>query len=168
MSSTLVNAVRSASEREDVVSAVAAVYGDVQLAINEQRPICEMSGRCCKFEEYGHRLYVSTLELAAFVAGREANEERGTMNDERKAGSLLVVPSSPAAGDCPFQIGKLCSVHAIRPFGCRMFFCDSTATDWQQAMYEQFHARLKSMHDELGVDYFYVEWRAALKELDLQ
>jgi len=168
MSSALINAVRSAAAREDVLAAVAAVYDDVQRAINERRPICEMSGRCCKFEEYGHRLYVSTLELAAFVAGREReSDQRGTMNDERQSTSSLIIHRSSLPTGCPFQVGKLCSVHTIRPFGCRMFFCDTTATDWQQAMYEQFHSRLKAMHDELGVDYFYVEWRAALRELDL-
>jgi hypothetical protein len=46
-----------------------------------------------------------------------------------------------------------------------MFFCDESATEWQQANYERFHAEIKSLHDELGVTYRYVEWRAALQEL---
>jgi len=58
-------------------------------------------------------------------------------------------------------------VHAIRPFGCRMFFCDATSTAWQNEAYEQFHARLKRLHEELGVPYFYVEWRQALGALGL-
>jgi Fe-S-cluster containining protein len=66
---------------------------------------------------------------------------------------------------CPFQSDKLCTVHAIRPFGCRIFFCDATTTDWQNQMYEQFHARLKRLHEELNVPYFYIEWREALRIL---
>jgi Fe-S-cluster containining protein len=63
---------------------------------------------------------------------------------------------------CPFQVGKLCGVHAVRPFGCRVFFCDPSSTRWLQEAYERFHERLKRLHDELGVAYFYVEWRQAL------
>ena len=68
---------------------------------------------------------------------------------------------------CPFQQNKLCSVHGIRPFGCRIFFCDPTATDWQNAQYERFHADLKRLHEQLGVPYQYVEWRQALSALGL-
>jgi hypothetical protein len=56
----------------------------------------------------------------------------------------------------------LCGVHAIRPFGCRIFFCDPTAGDWQQQQYELFHAELKKLHERFDVPYFYVEWRFAL------
>ena len=48
-----------------------------------------------------------------------------------------------------------------------MFFCDATSTDWQNETYERFHARLKRLHEELGVPYRYVEWRQALRELGL-
>jgi Fe-S-cluster containining protein len=109
------------------------------------------SGRCCRFEEYGHRLYVTTLELAAFVA--ELPDAAGTKDWDGTG--------------CPFQVNKLCSVHAIRPFGCRVFFCDATATQWQNERYERFHADLKRLHEELDVPYLYVEWRAALVALGL-
>jgi Fe-S-cluster containining protein len=136
---------------------VGALYADVQRAIDARRPACAVSGRCCRFEEFGHRLFVTTVELAAFVAALEGTGRRPG--------------GDPAAAwdgtGCPFQSGKLCGVHAIRPFGCRMFFCDATSTDWQNEAYEQFHARLKRMHEELNVPYFYVEWRAALRALGL-
>ncbi|HZZ44771.1 MAG TPA: hypothetical protein VFE58_17675, partial [Tepidisphaeraceae bacterium] len=70
-------------------------------------------------------------------------------------------------GACPFQEGGLCSVHGIRPFGCRVFFCDETSTEWQREQYEELHGELKKLHEELGVAYFYVEWRAALAVLGL-
>ena len=68
-------------------------------------------------------------------------------------------------GGCPFQRDKLCTVHAVRPFGCRIFFCDPTSTDWQTAAYERHHAELKRLHERLGVPYFYLEWRQALRVL---
>jgi hypothetical protein len=72
-----------------------------------------------------------------------------------------------AGGSCPFLAHGLCSVHAIRPFGCRIFFCDPDASQWQQQAYERYHGRLKKMHEELKVPYHYVEWREALSAVGL-
>jgi Fe-S-cluster containining protein len=150
-------AFRAAVERAAVIPAVRTavenVYIALQDAIDLRRPVCVTSGRCCRFDEFGHRLFVTTMELAAFVRGL------------RQAAPFAV--GSPQAGGCPFQADKLCSVHSIRPFGCRVFFCDATASEWQQVQYARFHAELKRLHDELEVPYFYMEWRAALKALEL-
>jgi Fe-S-cluster containining protein len=142
--------VRHAAVRPDVIAAVRELYADVQQQIDARRPLCVMSGRCCRFEEFGHRLFVTTMELAAFVS------------------QLSVDPPPPWDGTgCPFQVNKLCTVHTIRPFGCRMFFCDATAALWQNEQYEVFHARLKRLHEQMGVPYRYVEWRDALRQLGL-
>ncbi|HEV2292788.1 MAG TPA: hypothetical protein VGR35_02980 [Tepidisphaeraceae bacterium] len=169
MADSLREHVYSAASRADVREGVAHVYADLQREIDARHPICSVSGKCCRFEEYGHRLYVSTLELAAFVAGLdEAQDEgatgKGEPRQSRSLSPLILQPSSLSPG-CPFQIDNLCSVHAIRPFGCRMFFCDATATQWQNERYEQFHAALKRLHGQLGVPYLYVEWRQALAVL---
>src|SRR5262249_54850865 len=150
MDETLETAVRAAAARPEVESAIRALYADVQAAIDARRPVCAISGRCCRFEEYGHRLYVTTLELAAFV--RQHIQPQDLPWD---------------GTGCPFQRAKLCTVHSIRPFGCRMFFCDATSTEWQNDAYERFHARIKQLHAELDVPYFYVEWREALRMLGL-
>ena len=148
--SQLAQIVREAGARQAVVAAVHALYAEVQRQIDARRPLCAISGRCCRFEEYGHRLFVTTMELAAFVADLPAR------------------PTAPWDGTgCPFQVAKLCTVHAIRPFGCRMFFCDATSTAWQNEQYEHFHAELKRLHEALGVPYVYVEWRDALRQLGL-
>jgi hypothetical protein len=76
-------------------------------------------------------------------------------------------PKGANPGGCPFQVGGLCSVHTIRPFGCRVFFCDATSDGWQHEQYERFHGELKRLHDELRVPYQYLEWRDALRQLDL-
>ena len=151
MQQTLEIAVRAASARPEVESAIQALYADVHAAIEQRRPVCALSGRCCRFEEYGHRLYVTTLELASFVRQLAAEAASGGWDGT----------------GCPFQRSKLCSVHSIRPFGCRMFFCDATSTQWQNDAYERFHARIQQLHTELDVPYFYVEWRAALQVLGL-
>src|SRR5690349_21412992 len=59
--------VRTAAARPEVRAAVAEVYAKVQMEIDIRRPRCDISGRCCRFETFGHRLYVTTMELAAFI-----------------------------------------------------------------------------------------------------
>lgn len=147
--------VRTAAARPEVRAAVADLYARVQAAIDARRPVCAISGRCCRFEEYGHRLYVTTMEMAAFVHDLDA---------ARNAGSIRENLEWDGTG-CPFQVTKLCGVHRIRPFGCRMFFCDATATEWQNEQYERFHAELRTLHEQLGIPYRYIEWRAALAAL---
>jgi len=144
----LCGAVRDAAARADVRDAVANVYHALAEQVELRRPICVTSGRCCRFDEFGHRLFVTTMELAAFSAVGGFANDMAAIN-----------------GGCPFQRDKLCTVHAIRPFGCRIFFCDETSTDWQRRLYATFHAELKRLHERLKVPYFYVEWREALRAL---
>jgi Fe-S-cluster containining protein len=126
------------------VAAIAAIYADLQSAVDARKPVCSASGKCCHFDAYGHRLYVTTLELASFLT------------------NLNVAPTNADPGGCPFQKDGLCDAHTARPFGCRIYYCDPTAQVWQQRQYELFHARIKALHESTGTPYFYVEWRAAL------
>jgi Fe-S-cluster containining protein len=147
-------AVLAASTRPEVRDAVARVYAELQLEIDARKPVCNASGRCCRFEEFGHRLYVTTIELAAFVSNASASPPGPAESGSHMAG-------------CPFQVRGLCSVHDIRPFGCRVFFCDATSDQWQHDQYERFHRELKRLHEQFGVLYRYVEWRQALAALNL-
>jgi Fe-S-cluster containining protein len=147
-------AVGVAIENPMACDAVREVYERLHVEIDCRRPVCVASGRCCHFESYGHRLYVTTLELAVFR--RDLRDVRPDLNAKR----LPIVTDG-----CPLQSGRLCGVHAIRPFGCRIFFCDPTAADWQQEQYERFHAELKRLHQKFAIPYFYVEWRQALAAL---
>jgi Fe-S-cluster containining protein len=146
----LAAAVANASERVEVRQAVGRVYQLIERATARRKPLCVLSGRCCHFEEYGHRLYVTTLELATFA---------------HHLGSFSRAKDWDGSG-CPFQVGKRCGVHPIRPMGCRMFFCDPSSTGWQNRHYEAFHARLKRLHEALDVPYAYLEWREALTLLE--
>jgi Fe-S-cluster containining protein len=154
--SSLQEIVEAAAGRAEVRDAVGRLYADVQRQIDLRRPLCVVSGRCCRFEEFGHRLFVTTIELAAFLHELERSRKERPISGAQWDGS-----------GCPFQVNKLCGVHTIRPFGCRMFFCDATATIWQNETYERFHAELKLLHETLDVPYRYLEWRAALRELGL-
>lgn len=137
-------AVDHAAVRPEVAAAVRRVYKSLAARVAARKPVCDASGRCCRFEDYGHRLFVTTVELAAFAASVEPK------------------PSEWDGTGCRYQVGGKCGVHADRPFGCRMFYCDPSAGEWQEAEYERYHKRLKRLHAALGVPYYYVEWREAL------
>lgn len=139
--------------REEVQNAVGDLYQSFQQQVDLRKPICSQSGQCCRFRDYGHRLYITTIELALFAASLPKDH--------------FFNPAAPEQGACPFQQDNLCSVHTIRPFGCRIFFCDPSATDWQQSQYELFHARLKDLHHHLNIPYTYIEWVSALALLNL-
>lgn len=175
--SILKNAIDRARQLDQLPSALDAIYQEFQIELDRRKPKCDASGRCCRFESYGHRLFVSTIELAVFSSGGMGVLP---MYFRQTTGETPVpptpVPPTPVLpswihtqnGDgtgCPFQVDGLCSVHGIRPFGCRIFFCDPTSIDWQTSNYERFHKKIKELHESLGIEYLYVEWREGLSAL---
>lgn len=142
----------AAAGRNDVDAALRELYAAIDRDVADRNPTCWLSGKCCKFDSYGHRLYVTALEAAWVI--RQLNDDQF---DALQAGD-------PTALDgCVFQVNGLCSVHEIRPLGCRVFFCDPSAT-WQNAVYETHLRRLRDLHAQFDVPYAYMEWRAALTE----
>lgn len=129
------------------------IFRESTEVVRRERPLCLASGRCCRFEAHGHRLYVTGLEAAWFVRELRLREDR-----------VITIPEIDEArtrGDCPLLVDGLCTVHAIRPFGCRGYFCDPRAR-WQETTYERWHARVRGLHEELEVPYAYGEWREML------
>jgi hypothetical protein len=56
-------------------------------------------------------------------------------------------------------------VHRDRPLGCRVYFCDRSAQDWQQDLSERALAMVRAIHDRHGIEYRYGEWRTMLEKL---
>lgn len=169
MESELRSAVLAAADCPEACRAVGQIYDELMRQIAERRPVCVASGRCCRFEEFGHRLYVTTLELAKLqidaggvltTRGQDAAAPRQPLpifQLDRKS-------SDPVRG-CPYQVDGLCGIHLIRPFGCRIFFCDATSTQWQHDLYERLHGQIRHLHEIHHIPYRYVEWRYALREM---
>jgi Fe-S-cluster containining protein len=119
---------------------------------------CQQSGRCCRFESFGHKLYVSGLEIAWFrlLAGDPP---------ARAGDSAVGLPViDPKRDGCPYQVDGACSVHKHRPFACRVFFCQEGSDAWQTQRYEAFQLQIKRLHEELGLPYRYMEWRRGLAD----
>jgi Fe-S-cluster containining protein len=136
-----------------VVAELEAIYQYVADATEARRPVCRASGRCCKFEEWGHRLYVTGLE-AAYTVSRLSGAAPALYAESLAA--------AQARGGCPFQVERLCEAHAIRPLGCRIYFCDSAAQAWQEDLYERMQQQLRALHERAHIEYRYGEWRQML------
>jgi len=140
-----------ATGREDVTAGLVNIYDQLDRAIAERQPHCDISGRCCRFDTFGHKLYVTGLEVAWLL--------RQIDNAQHEQLELAPLPHMDG---CPFQVDSRCSVHAVRPLGCRIFFCDPTAEAWMSEAYEHFLDALRTLHDKFALPYHYMEWRAAL------
>lgn len=150
------------------------------------RPRCDVSGRCCRFEQWGHRLYVTGLEAAWFLrqagietrggadpgaASVDVSERAETPPPDRASVattlSVQVIDAAQARGDCPFLSRGRCTVHAIRPMGCRVYFCDPAAREWQQDLFEHAHRKIADLHTARSIPYEFAEWRSLLRRLAL-
>jgi Fe-S-cluster containining protein len=152
----------------EISAAVAEVLAAADRDIGARRPVCRSSGRCCHFETYGHRLYVTAAELihfsqTAFGSRRGASKKEGGLTI-----SLPQFFGQAAPEGCPFQIDNLCTARESRPLGCRIYFCDQNAQAWQSEVYEKYHGELRALHERYNIPYRYVEWREGLRELSGQ
>lgn len=173
-----------ALENEPVRVALESVYRDAAERIAHRRPLCTSSGRCCHFERYGHRLYTTGLETAYTVRAlaNQAHQRHGPANalalpvlgqtgdhDALPPRSSVVPALTPGSledaldrGACPFQIDNLCTVHAVKPLACRMYFCDPSAQDWMTDTHERLINDIRELHVSFALPYRYAEWRSLL------
>jgi hypothetical protein len=122
---------------EELRRRVLELYAEVDAAVAAAGPVCVASGRCCRFKDYGHTLFVSNLEADVLLA--------------------LAPPfDRPASSDfCPFQRGNLCTAREPRPLGCRVYYCDPTYQETGSRLSEEYLRRLKRLADEHGVAWRY-------------
>jgi Fe-S-cluster containining protein len=120
-------------ERQQVLE----VYAEADAAVAAAGPRCDASGRCCRFSEYGHTLFISHFEAEILL---------------EKAPSYTA-PASPDG--CPFQIEGLCTARDSRPLGCRIYFCDPSYKTRMEEITEAGIAQLKSIADAYGSGWQY-------------
>ena len=120
------------------------LYAQLDRELPRYEFTCSASGRCCDFDAYGHRLYVSTLEAAWFF---EAAPE--AVNDD--------------PGACPaWGADRLCKARDGRMLGCRTYFCPPYPVEGPEALHERYMAQVKAIHDRHRIPYAYkdvVAWR---------
>lgn len=109
-------------------------------------PVCVASGRCCRFKEYGHTLFISNLEA-----------------------DVLLAAAPPFAGPitadfCPFQRDNLCTAREPRPLGCRVYYCDPNYQETGNALTEKYLGKLKTLAEEHGAAWRYAPLQVFLSE----
>ena len=116
---------------------VQAIYREVDKEVAAAGPVCVASGRCCRFKEHGHVLYVSNLEAEVLLAAAPAYE-------------------APVSADfCPFQKDNLCTAREPRPLGCRIYYCDPSYQETGNQITEKYLGQLKQLADSNGVEWQY-------------
>ena len=161
--------------QRNFLGAMAELYRDADADIAGRKGVCVASGRCCRFEEYGHRLYVTHAELiyfyAAYLQPGEGAKQHGVgfaaLASPRTDGFPLPLynDAGQMMAGCPWQVRGMCTARDARPLGCRIYFCDAGSRAWQGPVYEYYHQQLAAMHARFGIDYGYVEWRDGLSLL---
>ena len=130
--------------RDDVLK----LYAEVDAAVAAAGPKCKSSGRCCRFKEWGHVLYLSRLEAEILLEAAPPFEQ----------------PVSPDG--CPFQQDKLCTAREPRPLGCRIYFCDPNYQQTANVIMEDALARLKRLADKHGLGWRYAPLHVFLDEAE--
>ena len=133
--------------QERVIREVAEIYDWIGRQLDSAGDLsgqCDTCGRCCDFDAYDHRLYVTGPELMYLSA---------CLNVEK----LRRMPTSR----CPYNIDGRCSVYEYRFVGCRIFCCKAD-TDFQSRLTEAVLEKLKSLCTELEIPYLYSDLASAL------
>jgi Fe-S-cluster containining protein len=125
---------------------VLELYQQVDAEVKSAGPVCVASGRCCRFAEWGHVLYISNLEADMLLSAAPPYE-------------------TPVSQEfCPFQKEKLCTAREPRPLGCRVYYCDPNYQETGNAITEKYLARLKELAREEGVEWRYAPLHVFLNE----
>ena len=148
---------------DEISASVARILAAADADVAARKPVCRASGRCCHFEEWGHRRYVTAAELLHFARAQGAAAASGPSTHDKRHRLPQFIAREDVQG-CPYQVDHLCTAREARPLGCRIYFCDASAQSWQNDVYEKYHGQLRALHEQYGLPYRYVEWRVGLQE----
>src|SRR5688500_6241139 len=133
---------------DDLRRKVLEVYAATDAAVAAASPRCDASGRCCRFTEYGHTLFLSHFEAELLL-------------------DTAPPYSKPVTRDgCPFQMDNLCTARDERPLGCRIYFCDPAYEETGNRITEAALATLKRLADEFDAGWRYAPLHVFLNESD--
>jgi len=128
---------------KEIAESVAAIYESIDLGATQAGTGCEQCGKCCNFETFGHRIFVTSPEMVYFT--HNIKEPLKSAED----------------GRCPYNIDGQCSVYEHRFATCRVFYCKGNA-DLQNKLTESAIRDLKSICEKFGITYRYTDLTTAL------
>ncbi|WP_182830348.1 hypothetical protein [Tautonia rosea] len=116
-----------------------ALYAKLDSEITAHGPVCLVSGRCCRFKEYDHTLFLSEAEASVLIA--DAPPPTRPLDD---------------GATCPWQDEQgRCGARTARPLGCRVYFCDPNYDGHAERLTERFLAQVRNLVDSLGLPWNY-------------
>lgn len=127
---------------------IRALYAELDAEVAQLGPVCQLSGRCCRFKEYGHTLFISAAEAALLLAGAPT-------------------PTRPLdrGVTCPWQDANgHCLARGCRPMGCRVYYCDPSYERYAYDLSERYIARLKAISDKHKIPWSYAPLHRHLAE----
>lgn len=130
-----------------IAEALRGLYEELAAEIARHAPLCVQSGRCCRFREYDHTLFLSALE-AAYLLEQAPDASRPL----------------DAGETCPWQDERgRCTARESRPLGCRIYFCDPHFQSVMPDLSEAFLSRLKLLSGEAGLSWDYAPLHVHLR-----
>ena len=121
--------------------ALKEIYAAAEAALAARPELfCELSGRCCRFDEAGHDLFLTRPEYDEMVARGGARSGPGAV--------------------CPWLVDGLCANREGRAHACRTYFCSDEASAAEVT--EQYHREIRRLHRDLGIPYAYRSLREHL------
>ncbi len=127
-----------------------ALYAELDAAVDRLAPVCQISGRCCRFEEYGHTLFLSEPEALLLLA--EAPPPLRPLDD---------------GASCPWQNERgHCTAREARPIGCRVYFCDPAFQDHAPELTEVALGTLKRLVEALELPWNYAPLHQHLRRAE--
>lgn len=131
---------------------VQAIYRSLEAKISALRPRCDLSGRCCRFREFDHALFLSEAEARVLLADAPP-------------------PVRPldVGETCPWQDHRgLCTAREARPLGCRVYFCDPAYLPLVAGLTEESLVDLRRLTEELDLPWNYapLHWHLGQAESD--
>ncbi len=128
--------------RAAIAASVQEVYNWIDAEVANNTATCDACGKCCSFQAYDHRLYVTSPEMIHFTAN-------------------VTSPKPMTKGYCPYLNEGECTVHPFRFAGCRIFLCTGDS-DLQSRLSEQALQKFKIICQELDIEYYYTDLKTAL------
>ena len=137
--------IQSVQSNAPFINAVRDLLQEAEDRLTDAGAESRACGRCCDFKRMGHRLYLSTGEMAVLLTQLPPHDTIHLM--------------------CPYQIVYRCHARENRALGCRTFFCDKVSDAAGQQVYEEIHRQLRQLHEQHGIEYIYRELTAWIDEL---
>ena len=115
------------------------LYEELDREVASLGPVCALSGRCCRFLEYGHTLFVSTAEVELLLELAPAPQPARSRGD--------AAPGRIHAGTArPARPGRS---------GCRIYYCDPAFEEELHRLSERFIDRLKTLSTKHDIAWNY-------------